>query len=615
MQIHLPISKSIANRLLILQATHGDELMPVSAATMPDDVVLLHDILLEIKVRMRQQSSVVDGMEVSVKNCGTAMRFLTAFCAQQQGLDITLTCDERMKHRPIGQLVEALRDIGADIIYLDEEGYPPLRIMGNRLNHKQHIRIDSPQSTQFVSALLLIGMDVQTDCNSPYIQMTRTLIEQFNTLGRRDGAYRKVIEADWSAAAFWYEFIVLHGGELTLNGLHVHSVQGDHNVANIFNTLGVQTWYDHNKNRVVISAASPNYSDFSAWNPDIDFTNVPDLYPAVAITAEQLGLPLHATGTGSLRIKESDRLEAVANHEVRGDHRIAMALMAAGLPCDDKDCIKKSYPEFVQQLHQVNKERNEPIAHVTPRRGINDDNKGKKHALLKLISGTESPIIWMHDDDVVLPEIMDYKAKHIFADADMLILPLRMECRRHQPNLLERLQIAEYAAIQQVTIDSALEGKPVMCSGANLLVRRDRWLEAYADIHAEIPSGDDMFILEAFKRRGWNIQVTDDQRMTAYVQPVATWRKFFQQRMRWAGKASQFTDKDILRYGAKTVAWNVAQLLCPLVLFYKFPKEWKLIRRRDTEVSIRIALLLEIVYPIYMLICLIGGMMQGVMKR
>jgi cellulose synthase/poly-beta-1,6-N-acetylglucosamine synthase-like glycosyltransferase len=185
-----------------------------------------------------------------------------------------------------------------------------------------------------------------------------------------------------------------------------------------------------------------------------------------------------------------------------------------------------------------------------------------------------------------------------------------MESESEHPSLLERLQIAEYAAIQQLTIESAQKGKAVMCSGANLIVRRDRWLESYPDLHPEIPSGDDMFLLESFKRRGLKIAVLDDPQFEAIVRPQTSWRTFFRQRMRWAGKAPKYTDKDIICCGAIILFANLLQLLCPLVLFVKFPIEYHLIKKRDASVSLFTAFVLGLCYPIYMLVSLIGGLFR-----
>ena len=253
--------------------------------------------------------------------------------------------------------------------------------------------------------------------------------------------------------------------------------------------------------------------------------------------------------------------------------------------------------------------KNSTLSIVIPRRGINDEGRGKKHALCRLISAAETEYVWMMDDDVALDSLEDaLKGGSLeVIGKDLLILPLRMESENEKPSLLERLQIAEYAAIQQLTIESAKRGHAVMCSGASLIAKRDRWLESYPDLHPEIPSGDDMFLLESFKRRGLKIAVSESEELTAIVRPHTSWNAFFRQRMRWAGKAPKYTDKDILLCGAMILIVNLLQLICPLVLLVKFPLEYNLIKKRNKSVSFFIALLLEIFYPFYILISLFGG--------
>ena len=651
MQIELPISKSIANRLLILQAIHRDGLLAVSA-DMPDDVQLLHKALTTLLHSTQLYS------KLNLSNCGTAMRFLTAYCAQKEGHTTILDGVERMHHRPIGQLVDALRAIGAQIEYLGQEGYPPLRITGCALDKHKLVRIDNPLSTQFVSALMLIGANVQTNSPSPYIDITRAIIEQFTRRisSRSQGVdcERKVVEnnvggvvslnhleSDWSSAAFWYEYIAIHSGKIHLPGLFRDSIQGDKVVADIFAQLGVQTQYTTEGVTIISTGvADLQRSDLQGIvarstaqrsAEEIlhqDFSACPDLYPAVALTCEKLGIQLDATGIDSLPLKESDRLRAVREHRVDADHRMAMALLVADYPVDDTDCISKSYPQFLEQFNALHKVT--PDAHhnsstlsiVVPRRGINDEGKGKKHALYRLISEAQTEYIWMMDDDILHPSIINEYNERSTAQrstvsiandlqhSDLLILPLRMESENKRPSLLERLQIAEYAAIQQLTIESAQKGKAVMCSGANLIVRRDRWLETYPDLHPEIPSGDDMFLLESFKRRGLKVAVLDDPQFEAIVRPHTSWRAFLHQRMRWAGKAPKYTDKDIIRCGALVVLTNLLQLLCPLVLLFKFPIEYQLIKKRDASVSLFTALLLEILYPFYTIISIVGGIFR-----
>ena len=653
--LSLPISKSIANRVLILQARAGMPLLPIEDDT-PDDVRILHDALAQLSEKTAAPPT------IDVDNSGTAMRFLAAYCALANRPALLTGCP-RMHQRPIGQLVDALRSLGANIAYTGQEGFPPLRILPctKPLPDLPRVVLNRPPSTQFVSALLLMGVEVETDSPSPYIEMTKQCVRIFDHLTNYNSTINTdcpLLERDWSSAAFWYEWVALHGGELLLQGLTANSLQGDRVVADLFEPLGVSTTFTPEGALITNTRASVrSYSNTSSPTGGdgkgltLDFSSCPDLYPAVAITCEQLGIPLQATGTDSLRIKESDRLQAVAERKTYGDHRIAMALLAADLPCDNTDCIKKSYPTFLSQLNTLNTPisqntpttRNTLITPIIPRRGINDEGKGKKHALSRLIFQATTDYVWLMDDDIVpapalrcsgmeasfIPHTKEGWLRDVSFCLekgdypDLLILPLRMQTAPdHIPNILERLQMAEYAAIQALTIESAKHGHPVMCSSANLIVRRDRWLESYSDLHPELASGDDMFLLESFKRRGLRIAVSENEDLTAIVRPIPTWRAFFRQRMRWAGKAPAYQDRDILLCGAIVLTANILQLLCPPIMLVKFPIEYALIRSRvshaqrstfDAQSLTKLphlfftALLLELIYPFYLLISLLGG--------
>ncbi len=587
MVIQLPISKSIANRILLLQAIHGDPLMRVSTG-MPDDVVVLHDALEALQEYQKskienQQSPLV----LHLKNCGTALRFLQVHLEQcYPGEPIELTGDERLMER---------------------KGKP---------------------TSQIDSARILHGLNVPVQENeSPYITMSRELAKNYSISNIQDS-----IEADWSAAAFWYEYVAIHGGVLLLEGLKRETLQGDKMVASLYSKyFGVITSYTDEGAKIYKSSFPLKYDKVS-----IDFENIPDLYPAIAFTCERLHITLEATGTSRLRFKESNRLTAVRLHEVRNDHRMAMALMCADFPVskEEQGCIGKSYPQFVENLQRVleqnrdrtastpspKREQKVPsisIGHITPIKGVNDEGKGKKFALSKLIHGTDTEYLWLHDDDIVRPQASRGECKLKKEDPDLIILPLRMESENAKPSLLEQLQIAEYAAIQELTMRTAKKDQAIMCSGANLIVRREVWLECESELHPEIPSGDDMFLLEAVKRKGYRIGVIDEEEYTAVVRPMTNWKAFWRQRMRWAGKAPHYTDKDILDYGKFIVVANVLQLLFFPIILIKFPYEYGLIKARMSknfkfQISnfklFLIALLLEILYPFYLLICLIGGM-------
>ena len=275
------------------------------SSDMPDDVIVLHDAL----ARLREDNK-GERLTLYLKNCGTALRFLQVHLAQcYPGEPITLTGDPRLMER------------------------------------------DGKPTSQTTSALLMHGVEIPFDENeSPYITMTRKVMERY-----KGTVYdvQKIMERDWSAAAFWYEYVAIHGGELLLEGLTADSIQGDRIVADIYAAhFGVTTEFvpEGATIKKLLSfnvSTSPNSKLLT-----LNFENCPDLYPAVALTCEKLGIALTATGTERLHYKESDRLEAVRVHQVRSDHRIAMALIAADYPIsiEEQACIAKSYPAFVQQL-------------------------------------------------------------------------------------------------------------------------------------------------------------------------------------------------------------------------------------------------------------------------
>lgn len=257
------------------------------------------------------------------------------------------------------------------------------------------------------------------------------------------------------------------------------------------------------------------------------------------------------------------------------------------------------------------------LAHITPIRGVNDEGKGKKHALHRLIHATEADVLWLHDDDIIRPTATDAEAIAALGDADLLILPLKMvenldtrfamRNQRHS-TLIQRLQVIEYAALQQLTIRTAKRGRAILCSGANLIVRRDVWLEAEPHLHPEIPSGDDMFLLEYCKRTGRKIAVSEAENMTATVTAQPTLRALLRQRMRWAGKAPHYTDADIRRAGTLVTVALVLQLLNPLFVLIWLPLEYNLIR--DNGFASFDIVLLALIYPYYALIALIGGLLH-----
>lgn len=287
--IQLPVCKSIANRLMLLQAIHHDPLLELST-DMPDDLFVMHHALTAL-----QQ---FDGnpLTLDLHDSGTAMRFL---------------------------------DVHLALHYPNQ----PITITGS----KQLMSRRGKPTTQTASARILEGFD-DTNLSSPYIEMSRKMVQSYPDI---------TLERDWSSAAFWYEYMALHPSTeqtLLLNDLHRSSLQGDQLVAALFEPLGVLTTYA--PQGVVLSyTPSRNITHIR-----FDANLTPDLYPAFALTCERLGVTIELIGEQRLRYKESNRIEAVKLHQSCSDHRMAMALIAADLPCDDTECIRKSYPSFLKQF-------------------------------------------------------------------------------------------------------------------------------------------------------------------------------------------------------------------------------------------------------------------------
>ena len=358
------------------------------SSDMPDDVLVLHDALEKIREvygvpgSLPLREGVGLGLSLNLKNCGTALRFLQVHIAKcYPGAPITLTGDPRLMER------------------------------------------DGKPTTQTTSALILHGEPIPVSENeSPYITLSRRIKELYEAQNSRPslppsmGGLRGALEPDWSSAAFWYEYVAIHGGELLLEGLTSDSLQGDRIVADLYaKYFGVQTTFTPEGALIHHKSNIKHQTSVS-----LNFERIPDLYPAVALTSEKLSIDLIATGTDRLRHKESDRIEAVRLHEVRNDHRMAMALMAADFPVAESEqtCIAKSYPQFIEIFSQITAESRRStdgqptvkanvttplVTHITPIRGVNDDNLGKKHALSKLIHAATTEYVWLHDDDVILP--------------------------------------------------------------------------------------------------------------------------------------------------------------------------------------------------------------------
>ncbi|MFC2290892.1 MAG: 3-phosphoshikimate 1-carboxyvinyltransferase, partial [Prevotella denticola] len=317
--ILLPASKSISNRALIIHALTGGNVMPENLSDCDDTKVIIR--------ALSHRPEVID-----IKAAGTAMRFMTAYLSVTEG-EHTIMGTERMKHRPIGVLVDALRYLGAEIEYAGEKGFPPLHIRGRQLEGGR-LEIPGNVSSQYISALLMIapvlskGLEMKLTggiVSRPYIDLTLHLMHQFgvsaewtdiDSITVKPQPYRQrpyTIENDWTAASYWYEVLALTdelGSKVVLPGMLDGSRQGDSAVRYIFSLLGIKTAFaDREADRLTDATLTRHSCMLNRM--DYDFTNQPDLAQTLIATCPVLGIPFHFTGLGSLRIKETDRIEAM----------------------------------------------------------------------------------------------------------------------------------------------------------------------------------------------------------------------------------------------------------------------------------------------------------------
>ena len=312
--VSLPASKSISNRALILNAlAKGDTNLLSNISDCDDTNVMLKALSFESN-------------DINIGAAGTSMRFLTAFLSTTPGT-WNITGSERMKQRPIKILVDALRKIGADIEYTENEGFPPLRINGKELDGGE-IELDGSISSQYISALLMIAPKLKNGLSlrltgevisKPYIKMTLSMMNEFGIESRIDGnlievkpqTYRKTayeIESDWSGASYWYEMVAINkGGEIELKGLRKNSTQGDSKIAEMFKKYGVNT--DYTESGVTLSYdKSLECTDDTV---EIDFVEQPDMAQTFVVTSCALNRKFHFCGLRSLKIKETDRIAAL----------------------------------------------------------------------------------------------------------------------------------------------------------------------------------------------------------------------------------------------------------------------------------------------------------------
>jgi 3-phosphoshikimate 1-carboxyvinyltransferase len=364
-EIDLPASKSISNRLLIIQALCKQEFEITNLSSSEDTKSL-------------QKALKATNATIDVGAAGTSFRFLTAYLSTLVGNRYILTGNNRMKERPIKELVDALLELGVEIKYLEKMGFPPLEILGADITENK-VNIDGKISSQFISALLLISPTLKNGIklkisgeivSKPYIIMTLKLMEEFgishtwqeNIIEIKQQKYSAKnynIEADWSAASFWYEIASLSTNcNITLNGLTENSIQGDRKVSELFNNLGVQTKFENGS----IILTKKEEKDISK---EINLINTPDLYQPLKCTLFAKNLTTKFLGLQTLKDKETNRIKAVEKELLKlnttkkittyKDHRMAMSfaplcLKYETLQINDVDVVGKSYPNFWNDL-------------------------------------------------------------------------------------------------------------------------------------------------------------------------------------------------------------------------------------------------------------------------
>ena len=386
--IQITGSKSETNRLLILKQFYPN--LTIENVSNSDDSVLVQNAL-------KNASN-----EINIGHAGTAMRFLTAYFSVKEGSEIVLTGSDRMKERPIKILVDALISLGARIEYVENEGFPPLKIKGKKLT-KDIVEIEGNVSSQYISALLLIaptlenGLKLQFkgDVTSvPYIKMTLNLLEELgikHTWKNNEikilpnpiiNSKRVVVESDWSSASYYYSLCALSpNSKITLSSYKKTSLQGDSVLAEIYKNFGVETTFD--KNSIILSNVSKKLDSKLLT---LNLINAPDIAQTIAVTCFGLGLECFLTGLHTLKIKETDRLIALKTEiEKMGgeveitnetlylkssskikenisiatyhDHRMAMAFapLALKVPIviEDAKVVSKSYPTFWKDFKKI----------------------------------------------------------------------------------------------------------------------------------------------------------------------------------------------------------------------------------------------------------------------
>ena len=392
-------SKSETNRLLLLQALYPQ--IKIENASNSDDSEVLIQILQNFKASSKIPPSGVRGL--NVHHAGTAMRFLTAYFAIQEEKEVVLTGSSRMKERPIKILVEALNQLGAEITYEENDGFPPIRIKGKKLT-KNKVSLPATVSSQYISALLLIapklenGLELTLEgeiTSKPYINMTLALLNEMGIktsfLGNKISvchaelvsASQLTVESDWSSASYYYSIVALSkiGTQITLSSYKENSLQGDKVLVEIYRNFGLETIFNSDNSITIIKNSNPKTETLN-----LNLNNCPDIAQTIAVTCFGLGIGCVLTGLHTLKIKETDRLEALKSEltklgasisvtnaslsiaqskEINSgitistyqDHRMAMAFAPLALIqpifIENAEVVSKSYPTFWEDLKQI----------------------------------------------------------------------------------------------------------------------------------------------------------------------------------------------------------------------------------------------------------------------
>jgi 3-phosphoshikimate 1-carboxyvinyltransferase len=387
-------SKSISNRLLILEKLFDN--IRISNLSNAEDSILLQKALQE-------NEEIVD-----IHHAGTAMRFLTSYFSISEGKTTILTGSDRMKNRPIKELVDALKDLGAEIEYLEKDGFPPLKIVGKKLL-KSKVTISAKISSQFITSLMLIGAKLENGLelnlegkitSLPYLEMTSKILRDIGidviweentiTISRKkeetnNRLVHYQVESDWSSASYYYSLCAIGKENITLKSFKNYSIQGDSRLKEIFyQNFGINTITDSGANEISLLFSNPLFE--YPEKIELDLNDCPDIAQTLCVTASVLKIPFCFTGLETLKIKETDRLLALKNELIKmgciceitensifsvefceaqdnisiatyNDHRMAMSFapfcLINELNIENEAVVEKSYPDFWEDLKTI----------------------------------------------------------------------------------------------------------------------------------------------------------------------------------------------------------------------------------------------------------------------